>query len=158
MATPIKYTVTGDKELNVFLEKLVFKIETRVADTVYDLAQEARESMKSEAPEATGKLKGSVDLSFRRTGNKAEANITPKEDYAIYVELGRGADKAAPPVSAIRAWINAKGGNPQLARYVAQKIGQRGIEPNPFVERAFNKISDKAVPSVLKAIVSAING
>ena len=66
------------------------------------------------APVASGELKDSLDVEFRRIGGRMEVLGTQKavnirgNRYAYYADQGRGAG-GMPPVQTIEKWMNVKG-------------------------------------------------
>jgi hypothetical protein len=58
------------------------------------------------------------------------------QPYAQFVEFGRRANKAMPPLAVIREWCIVKGLGPQAAFPVARKIAIQGIAARPVLGTA----------------------
>lgn len=80
-------------------------------------------------------------------------------DYAVFIDRGRKAGSTPPPVSAIQAWMKRKGiaeGNLSVAYAIAKSIGQKGIQPRPFLNR-LETDANAVVVAFLSSILSRVN-
>lgn len=85
---------------------------------------------------------GKVDLGLLAASWEGKVGDVPGGVHAVlsnsaphhpYVELGRRAGGAMPPVDKLSAWCGRKLGDPTLGYVVARAIARRGIPPTPIM-------------------------
>ena len=137
------FTVEGDEKLARKLSDRRTKLGPQVAvaadpieayTALIGLA--AAKHAKDEAPEDQGGIKRGIGFTFR--GNKGIVESSAK--HTINVIKGRGAGKTQPPLSAILGWVGRHGIPDSAAFPIARAIGERGIKPNDFMKKGFDRM------------------
>lgn len=82
------------------------------------------------------KDKGAFQKSWKSRAAFTTLTFWNSSGHDIYVEGGRGANKAMPPVAIIEAWALRKLGIPGLGFPIARSIAKKGIRPRPVLSRA----------------------
>jgi len=132
--------ITGDKEVVAGLQRMASQAPNILLQTITEAAEEVERVMKDEAPFATGGFASSIGSEIDSMA--IEAKIGP--DNSVYfgrpvgvsIEKGRQPG-VAPPWLALQARY---GLSIAQAMKAAKTIAEKGIGPNPFAERTFNKI------------------
>jgi len=117
---------------------------------VSEIGIKAARYAKQLAPEDTGKLRKGISFAFRRNLGVVES----KAKHSINVVKGRGAGKRFPPIDVIRRWVVRHGMPPSAAYPVARAIAMRGIKPNDFPQKAFDRMLRTDVPRTKRKFVS----
>lgn len=105
--------------------------------------------IKEEAPKDTGQMAGSWYL-HRRTDFEYVAS--PNAAYALYVYTGRKPGGNPPPFGPIERWAHRHN---LPAGPVWYKIWKKGIPPNPFVDRALERLQPDVEGEVAQAAKEA---
>ncbi len=156
MALEMRITITGDKAVISGLNNLQANLRSSLISEMSRAAAQAKSIMYSEAPVASSTLRESIEVDSKNTGTFFSVTIQPKAAYAKYVEGGRKPGSSAPPIDAIRTWLLAKGIDDTKAFLIARKIGQRGIEENPFVGRTFERIQGVIRSRIIAGVNTAV--
>jgi len=117
---PLEFTIN---QRVGFVQKFVRNVQGIMDDELLRAAVELEQS----SPVATGELKKSWDVepSQFSNGSVIQGRIVNKAPNAFFRIRGRNAGNMS-PVSAIRAWLVAVGGDPKAAYPIARSIGKRG--------------------------------
>ena len=130
----VKVTFSGLK-----IEEL--KLESTIKQLIQNLAEYAERTMRSEAPERTGRLKSSI----KRKVKGYSAEIGPETPYSIFVELGTRPHVITPVYAhTLRFEV---GGEMVFTKIVHHP----GTKPNPFVRRTADKTMN-FIPSAWKKV------
>jgi len=133
--------ITGDKEVVVGLQRMASQAPNVLLQTITEAAEEVEQVMKEEAPFVTGGFRSSIGSEVNAMA--LEAKIGPDNSayygrpVGVSIEKGRQAGAAKPPWLALYARY---GLSIAQAMKAAKTISEKGIGPNPFAERTFNKI------------------
>ena len=119
---------TGISDLNVI--KAITKWEAEVAPAL--LAEIKRRAPVSE--QGGGRLRDSISLSRRSTGQGLEARVLSSAPYARYVEFGTSPHIIEPRNTLALHWTS-KGNNAFAAR-----VNHPGNKANPFVQQAISAL------------------
>ena len=148
-------------EISIDIDKVIESLDLskkrlmkNVTKSMDNIVKEGKTVMVREAPEGTGKLKKGIKTKVEKSSKEIIGTIDPVQEYAIYIEKGRGAG-GRPPISQIQKWVRAKGLPEGAAFLIAKKIGkgQSGSNrPNPFIERTYNELESIIEDEINKAI------
>ncbi len=106
---------------------------------------------QDEAPDDRGKLKRGLRFTFR--GKRGIVESTAK--HTPFVIRGRQPG-SFPPIDAILGWVGRHGMPASAAYPVARAIAERGIEPNPFLLKAFNRMLRQDVAPTKRKFIRAV--
>lgn len=140
------------KAMKVWAKKLGWRINL----AVWKVAAEAPEIIRQTSaamtprPHATGAYERG--WTYRRSSKGA--TVFNKMPYASFVERGRRRNSRMPPVSAILAWLRAKGLGEDRGRayLIARAIARRGIRARPVLARAMPAIRRRLVGEMAKLV------
>ena len=146
----IKIKVEGIEQLIANMGQAGGMVEPLLRTALNRSAIDIKETAKSEAPVAFGKLKGSIKHDVK----KYEAMVWASEKYAPFVEYGT--KPHFPPIAPLERWAQLKLGNSALAWAVAKKIARVGTEAQPFffpavrsnvgnIQRYFEEFSNQII-------------
>lgn len=139
---------------------------TRVTEVLQRYAEEfikeARANLGVNNSYASGSLGDTMKPLIEIGENEFKVSIY-LNDYWVYVENGRRAGAKMPPISAIKEWIEIKPIVPedrgygiptteQLAFLIARSIGENGIEPRPFFEKAKETVYNRFENDIAYAV------
>ncbi len=125
--------------LEVDVSKVEEPIKLKVKGQLEDIARELVNEMKIEAPTDTGRLKQSIQI-IGSAEDKLYVGTSVK--YAAYIQFGTRPHY--PPIQPLKKWVRRKLNAEESVAYAVQrKIGAKGTEPNPFVDRAIEKVRRK---------------
>lgn len=147
------------------MEKKTLKwenLEKTIFDFLVSFITEYRAELDANDKNASGQLYNTlepVDIKFSNGIFEGQVSIA---DYWKYIEYGRKPGKF-PPVDAIRQWIRVKPVMPrpingitptedQLTFLIGRKIATEGIEPNPLLEKALDKLATEWDKKIEEAI------
>lgn len=86
---------------------------------------------------------GHVEDKVNKTNARSDAIFGgPDARYAVVVHEGRAAGSRPPPIKPIADWAERHGIDPGAAFAIAEAIGEHGIDPVKFLERAFDERRD----------------
>jgi len=133
------FDITGlDREFKKFrksLEDAHEGSEHEIARGVWDAADAVLSEAEKEAPVDRGGLRYSGSVAY---GPGPTAEVTFKSPYAKPVEFG--SRPHMPPVEPLEAWAKRHGMKPGAGWAIAKKIAEKGTRPDPFLQRALDKV------------------
>lgn len=136
-----------DISLDTRLLEAVFGSDSARAflDRSLDLvAQELQANMVKEAPIDTGRLRGSIQFPEKVSSLKYQISINAR--YWEWLQFGTGPYVIKPKTKKVLRF--EVGGRTVFAKFV----NHPGIKPNPFIDRAIDKTSNKVEDIVGQAL------
>ncbi|HYW90704.1 MAG TPA: HK97 gp10 family phage protein [Chloroflexota bacterium] len=110
------------------------------------------------APQDTRRLSGSINNQITGTFPSLVGEVGPGVRYGRFVEFGRRAGARMPPVDALIGWVRRhwhpieerrRGVSRSTLRgeafVLARSIARRGIQPQPFMQRAYQQNRSRIV-------------
>jgi hypothetical protein len=98
----------------------------------------AARKMKTNLKSRSRKIRdlGTFQNSWMVQAKFTEITVQNRAPHWIFVESGRRAGAAMPPVHIIESWARRKLGVAGLGYIIAKRIAERGIKPRPVLNRA----------------------
>lgn len=120
-------------------------LEQKIRDAIDSELLTAADALQAGSPVATGKLKASWDVEPTKFegGSVLVGRITNNAKASVFRVRGRDAGKM-PPLTPIRVWLRAVGGDPDAAFPIARAIAKKGT-------RRFRGGADANVAKIDKA-------
>lgn len=116
-------------------------------------AHEVARDARSMAPSAFGLLARSIQV---QEVDAMTMQVIAGTDYASAVELGRKPGPM-PSVRNIRDWLQAVGGDIDMAFPVAYSIGQKGTLAKPFMKPALEKNKNRIRQILEESVLRGLN-
>jgi len=128
---------------------------TAIDGALHRGAQELARAERKEAPKAFSNLVNSI--SARRVG-PLHYRVSPGVQHAVFVHEGRRAGPMPGISHGLMEWVRFRTGArdrdlERMTFVIARAIGQRGIRPNPFVDRALTATE----PAILAGVAAAVD-
>ncbi len=119
--------------------KIKREIDKNIEDFIRDITITLRNELKKEAPVYRGELRQGIHVLNISADGSA---VGIKAPYAAAIQ--NGTKPFYPPIEPLKKWVRRKlGAEESVAYAVQQKIGEEGIDANPFITRAINNLKNK---------------
>jgi hypothetical protein len=103
------------------------------------VAKRTRDTVRELSPVATGGFRKSVVYRTWVRGDTVEGSVfsTMPDEAVATIELGRNPNRPPPPVGSLRAWMAAKGIDPDAEERIRWAIAKRGYPGHFMFTRAY---------------------
>ena len=129
----LSITVQGGRDLRGRFARVVDELARARREEMRDLGKEIVQTLRSEAPVRTGRLRQGLGYNTRESGTSLRISVTSEAPYTDLVIRGRG------PVEAKRAKaLRFEPGPPGSGFIYRKRVGP--AKANPFVARAMSKL------------------
>lgn len=113
----------------------------KAENLLLEISNELVNLLKEEAPVDTGQLRQSLQIMGY---GEHSIYVGTRLKYASAVQFG--SPPHTPNMESLKKWTRRKLGKPESVAYkIADKIEEKGTKPNPFVDRAIDRLRKKYV-------------
>lgn len=145
-------TVIG--KLSQYYSKAESGVRRAVAASAIEIQTRARKNITDQKAVDTGRTRSTIRAVFFAGGLVSE--IGSDVHHARYIEEGRKPGRMPPP-KALEGWVRRVVKPPAkavrgVAFVIARAIGERGIEPRPFLMPAYEAEKERFIKRVKRAL------